>query len=143
MSKQHQIMRIKLAIFCTFVLIHPLFGQETKEDFDAFFFQFATEKDFQLKRIIFPLQYVIWANEGEAGGRVLTKKVTKEEWKHNYFYMNENYRPQIFDNFEGTLQDTDERLFRWIGIETGIDVRYYFKRIDGKWFLIKKENLGD
>jgi len=27
--------------------------------------------------------------------------------------------------------------------ETGVNVKYYFKRIGGKWFLIKKENLGD
>ncbi len=28
----------------------------------------------------------------------------KGEWQHDYFYMKENYRPQIFDNFEGKLQ---------------------------------------
>jgi Domain of unknown function (DUF4348) len=136
-------MRILFSIYCTLAFISPSFGQETKEDFDSFFFQFATEKEFQRERIKFPLEYVTWENEEDAGGKIITTKITKDEWKHDYFYMNENYRPQIFDNFEGTLRDTDERLFQWIGTETGVDVKYYFKRIDGKWYLVKKEDLGD
>jgi hypothetical protein len=136
-------MRIIFVMFCTFILTSPSFGQEKKENFDTFFFQFATEKEFQLERIKFPLEFVTWENEDESGGKILTKKIAYGEWQHDYFYMKENFRPQIFDNFEGTLKDTDERLFQWIGTETGVDVKYYFKRIDGKWFLIKKENLGD
>ncbi|NCA84410.1 MAG: hypothetical protein EOM83_02425 [Clostridia bacterium] len=72
--------------------------------------------------------------------RILRKIIVNLKIGQN---KDENYRPQIFDNFEGTLRDTDERLFQWIGTETGVDVKYYFKKIDGKWFLIKKENLGD
>jgi hypothetical protein len=136
-------MKTLFVILCTLVLTYPSFGQEKKENFDSFFSLFATEKEFQLERIKFPLEYVTWENENEAGGKIVTRKITKAEWKHDYFYMHQDYRPQIFDNFEGTLKDTDERLFRWIGIEIGADVKYYFKRIDGKWFLIKKENLGD
>ena len=47
----------------------------------------------------------------------------------------------IYDNFDCKLRETDERVFRWKGF-TGMDERYFFKRISGKWFLIKIENLG-
>ncbi len=136
-------MKSILTIIFTLSLFYLSFGQKPKEDFNLFFFQFATEKEFQLERIKFPLEFVTWKNEDEAGGEILITRIKKEEWQHDYFFMNENYRPQIFDNFKGELNDTDERLFQWIGTETGVDVKYFFKRIDGEWFLIKKENLGD
>jgi hypothetical protein len=46
--------------------------------------------------------------------------------------------PQIYDNFNGELRDTDERLFHWKGVETGVNVKYFFKREGGKWYLVRK-----
>ncbi|NLI87737.1 MAG: DUF4348 domain-containing protein [Bacteroidales bacterium] len=119
------------------------FSQRTNEDFNIFFFKFSVDSVFQIERIKFPLEFKTWEDPEEIGGDIVTIQIKKEDWKHDYFFMTENYRPQIFDNFEGELRDTDERLFQWIGIETGVNVKYFFKRIEGKWFLIKKENLGD
>jgi hypothetical protein len=106
-------------------------------------YEFGSDTDFQLERIKFPLEFVTWENPEEIGGNIVTHQITKDKWTHDYMYMNESYRAQVYDNFEGKLDNSDERLFQWIGVETGANVKYFFKRIEGKWFLIKKESLGD
>ena len=114
-----------------------------KEDFESFFYKFSTNTEFQLERIMFPLEYRTWKNPGNPASEIEVREIDRAEWKHEYIFMNEGYLPQLYDNFDGELQDTDERLFRWIGVETGIDVKYFFKRIEGEWHLVKKEDLGD
>jgi hypothetical protein len=42
----------------------------------------------------------------------------------------------FFDNFDCKFRDTGEMVFCWKGF-TDMDVRYYFKRLEGKWFLVK------
>lgn len=129
-------------ILCTGIISNS-FAQDNKENFDDFFFKFASDSTFQKSRIKFPLEFKTWKNPEIVGGEMEIRKIKKEEWEHDYFFINENYRPQFYDNFEGELRDTDERLFQWIGIETRTSVKYFFKRLQGEWYLIKKENLGD
>jgi hypothetical protein len=141
---KRQMKKILVASF-TLLLLTLKFAtcQNVKENFNSFMYQFGSDSEFQKSRIHFPLEFITWANPYEIGGEIDTLYIEMENWEHDYFYMNQSYRPQIYDNFDGVLKDTDERLFQWIGIETGVDVKYFFKRIDGKWFLIKKEQLGD
>ena len=42
----------------------------------------------------------------------------------------------FYDNFDCMFRETDEMVFRWRGI-TDMDRRYYFKRINDKWYLVK------
>jgi hypothetical protein len=56
---------------------------------------------------------------------VVTKSIELADWKIIRLFGTEQYRPQIYDNFNGELRDTDERLFCWIGIENGIYGEYY------------------
>ena len=97
--------------------------------------------DFQLSRILFPLQQICL---NEDFTRVDTVYLTKEKW----VIQNFNYEPnkesfgQIYDNFEHKLKDTDERVFAWHGIGNGIKIFYYFKRIKGLWYLIKIEDFS-
>ncbi|MCU4154494.1 DUF4348 domain-containing protein [Carboxylicivirga sp. A043] len=120
-----------------------LLCQDYDSNFDTFLFKFATDKEFQAERIKFPLEFRTWENPEEIGGEIITKSIEKAHWQHDYLYANDNYRPQIYDNFEGKLRESDERLFQWIGVETGVNVKYFFKKLDSKWFLVKKEQLGD
>lgn len=131
-------MKIIYVLLANILLVSNLYSQYNNENFDSFFYNFSTDKEFQLERIKFPLEFITWKDEGTIGSGIETKT-----WTHDFFYMNESSVPQVYDNFEGKLKDTDERLFNWIGVETGVNVKYYFKRIDGLWHLIKKENLVD
>ena len=138
-------MKINPALLLIFALLFPLFnavGQApAKEDFHAFFIRFALEKEFQLERIKFPLTKIVLTSDPNPPGDFIEKtvEVDRGEWEHNSFYYNSDrtYRAQIFDNFEAELRDTDERVFAWLGIESGFQMYYYFRRIDGKWYLVK------
>ena len=112
-----------------------------KEDFDEFFYKFMIEPEFQLSRIKFPLEFVGF-KDGYPGEETDTIYLTEDQWKHNHFYLNESSIPLIYDNFDMKLRDTDERIFVWSGVENGIYVTYYFRRIKGKWFLIKEEDFS-
>jgi hypothetical protein len=34
-------------------------------------------------------------------------------------------------------------MIHWFGVESGGDAKYFFKAKNGKWFLVRKEQLGD
>jgi hypothetical protein len=114
----------------------------SKEDFDDFFWKFMDDSTFQIERIKFPIMRTFLRDDPEKLFIEDSTLVTESEWKHIYFLlgMETNYRPQIYDNFSAELRDTDERTFAWLGIETGIQVYYYFQRINGKWYLIRIED---
>jgi len=118
-------------------------GQNSgKEDFRTFLGKFSTDRNFQFERIIFPLE-AVGLNENLT--ETITISVSKESWEHkNIFYSqscNEVF-PQVFDNFEGKLNDTGKRMLAWRGIENGFAQFYYFELKSGKWFLVKVENLS-
>lgn len=137
-------MKFIYSLFFFMLIFSSSSAKSKSEDFDFFLSQFATDSVFQLERTLFPLKYITWKDVNEIGGEIVIKNILKDEWSHDYFFFDKtSYRPQIFDNFNGKLRDTNTRLFQWIGIETGVSVKYFFKRIKGNWFLIKKENLGD
>jgi hypothetical protein len=93
---------------------------------------------FQLERIKFPLVFEVFGDNFEEE----TQYIQQSKWKHKAFYLNQEYVPQIYDNLEGKLEDTNERLFMWHGVENGIMVSFSFKRINGRWFLIKKSDFS-
>ncbi|MEX0965966.1 MAG: DUF4348 domain-containing protein [Bacteroidia bacterium] len=113
----------------------------TTEDFETFFYQFMYDPDFQISRIKFPLPF-IYFKDGDPGDETDTTFLTKEKWEHNHYFLNETSIPVIYDNYEMKLRNTEERVFVWSGVENGIYVTSYFKRINGKWFLIRKEDFS-
>lgn len=114
--------------------------KDNAEDFRSFLVDFSTKSDFQINRIVFPLEYVTLTEDLDATQKSLIKR---EDWKmENLFYgkaCTEIY-PQVYDNFEMKLKESGERVLAWRGIENGIAVFYFFKLFDGKWFLVKKED---
>lgn len=124
------------------------FSVTEKEDFNKFFYKFSTIPAFQLERIHFPISMTYLDYPPPKDGvpafdlEEMEKKITQTDWKHKYFFYNREprYRAQIFDNFDRRLRDTDERVFSWLGVENGIQVLYFFKRISGKWYLVKVED---
>lgn len=111
-------------------------AQTEKENFDVFFQRFMTEEEFQLERVQFPLEFIEFDENYEEA----SKTIKKADWVHQWFYANEQAYPTISNGIEP--EDTDERIFEWHGIENGIYAAYYFKRIEGKWYLTKWEDLS-
>ncbi len=113
-------------------------AQTEKENFDTFFQRFMTDEKFQLERVVFPLEFV----EFDENYEEVSSSIKKVNWTHQWFYANEQAYTALYNNYDMKLEDTDERLFAWRGIENGIYAAYYFKRIEGKWYLTKWENLS-
>ena len=112
------------------------------ESFDEFLPKFSNDSLFQMSRVSFPLKHVFL--DDDTFERDSTT-ISKEDYRLNKLYY-ELYEcseafPVLYDNFEGNVKDTNERVFQWKGF-TGMDERYYFKRIEGEWFLVKTENIG-
>jgi len=115
--------------------------KQVKEKFEDFFERFCYEEEFQLSRIKFPLETIRLNDDTYDYDTVY---VEKGEWKFSRFdyYPDKDARSQIYDNFMREMRDSNERVFEWRGIGNGIKDFYYFKRINGIWYLIKEEDFS-
>jgi hypothetical protein len=128
-----------MVIFACFVSMKCV-GQT--EDFDKFLIKFSNDSIFQVSRVEFPLKYVFLDDDTFETDSSMINKV---DYRFNRFHYtllecSEAY-PVFYDNFKRELRDTGERVFRWKGF-TGMDERYYFKRKNNKWFLVRVEHVG-
>lgn len=119
----------------------PYNSINNKEVFEIFLMKFCFEENFQMERIKFPLQYT-HLNEDLTESETVYLQSKDWEYTNLGFNPNTELRHQIYDNFEHSLNDTDERVFALFGIRDGLEVYYYFKRINGIWFLTKYEDLS-
>lgn len=124
-------------ILLLFLLMLPLSVKSQNEDFDVFIKKFSQDSIFQLSRITFPLTYISWDYEEDE--EIITT-TQKEQYKFDRLFYSlkkkEDAYPVFYDNFECKFQDSGERVFQWKGFYS-MDRRYYFKRIEEEWFLIK------
>lgn len=131
----------KLLIVLTFNCIY-LHAQKQKgnESFFVFINEFSNNRDFQTNRTVFPLECVSWDLEKDT---TVTFFKNKNEWEYiKLFGDNFEGYTVVYDNFECELHDTDQRVLQWRGF-TDMDIRFYFKRIKGEWFLVKYVNYDE
>ena len=100
------------------------------ELFDDFIFNFASNRKLQMERILFPLT--------SYEGKKLTK-ISREEWKMDYFFMRQGYYTLLFDNEQHMEVVKDTRLttavVEKIYFKTRSIVQYMFQRPQGAWVL--------
>ncbi len=113
-----------------------------REEFDVFLYRFATQPSFQKNRAKFPVEVIRWKDPQSIGYSVGVDNVPSEQWTHEPIFANQALLSQVFNNHSGSIDETDERLFQWIGIENGVSIKYFFNLIDNKWYLTRKVNLG-
>jgi hypothetical protein len=118
------------------------------ELFDDFIYHFTSEKEFQRKRIVFPLPY----NELNS-----FSKIKKQEWQYNTILNQEGYYTILFDREEDMELTKDTSLtsvqVEWIYPEKRTVKKYCFERIKKVWCLNaihifaiengKEENFAD
>ena len=99
------------------------------ELFDDFFFNFASNRKFQMSRIQFPLM-------GE-GQKPIAR--SKKEWKMERFYFPQNFYTQILDSKKDLKLSKDTSInqvaVEKIFLDEKMVVSYHFDRIDGQWML--------
>lgn len=133
-------MRKLLLISIVFFISKISLAQQ--EEFNDFLNKFSNDSIYQLNRTCFPLKKVFINDDTFELDSII---ILKENYIISKFYYelydNFDAYPVIYDNFKSKLRDSDERVFRWKGF-SDMDERYYFKRLNGKWYLIKIEILG-
>ncbi len=121
-----------------FLIINPIITRSQNEGFSTFISRFAQDSIFQRQRVCFPLVYVSWnyANDKED-----TTSVRMESYHHDRLFYSledrgEDAYPVFYDNFDCKFRNSDEMVFQWKGFSS-VDRRYYFKMLDGLWYLVK------
>jgi hypothetical protein len=114
---------------------------QRSENFFLFFQDFCRDSSFQIGRIKFPL---ISLYPDPSIDSTVTETIKQTEW---YFVPIKDFTSNTFEYFfdgfaNRELPESDEMVYAIIGIENGIQINYYFKRIEGKWYLLKIEDLS-
>lgn len=112
-----------------------------KESFDHFITKFAQDSVFQFSRIVFPLKCITWDLEKDEESFFY---LPKDKWKYTrlyYKWYDKGYdgHDVWYDNFDCKFKDTGEMVYQVLGF-TDMDIRYYFKQIEEKWFLVQFSN---
>ena len=133
-------MRLAVLVVLLFASGH-LRAQEPEKDFSTFCYEFFSDSVVQRKSIKFPLKKVVWNQEAEKDD---TTFVRAKSWTFSDFgFWANQYNVRLYDSFSKKIRDTDERVVSFEGVENGISVGLYFKRISGKWFLVLWEDSSD
>ena len=110
--------------------------QTRYEDFYQFLDKFNTRRIFQLERIVFPIT-VSAPDANRIALEPTEEKIEKKDWELLDLSYDSTYTTRDFDKYTQTInfrKDTAHVALR--GIDNGIYADYYFKLIDGEWFLV-------
>jgi hypothetical protein len=110
--------------------------QTRHEDFYQFLDKFNTKRIFQLERIIFPIM-VSAPDANRIALAPTEEKIEKKDWELLDLSYDSTYTTRDFDKYTQTInfrKDTAHVALR--GVDNGIYADYYFKLIDGEWFLV-------
>ncbi|MDP3443565.1 MAG: DUF4348 domain-containing protein [Ignavibacteria bacterium] len=128
-----------IKIISLILLLTPsLIVKPQNESFDKFISKFTQDSIFQLSRVSFPLSYISWDYEKDKECTTFIQKKSYQFDRLHYFLANrgEDAYPVFYDNFNCEFKDNGEMVFQWKGFSSG-DRRYYFKRMNGIWILVK------
>ena len=110
--------------------------QKEYEDFYEFLEYFSTKRTFQLERIIFPIT-VSAPDASQIALAPTEEKIEKMDWELLDLTYDSTYTTRDFDKYTQSVnfrKDTAHVALR--GIDHGIYADYYFKLINGEWFLV-------
>lgn len=103
---------------------------QADNSFEDFIYEFTSDREFQLKRIVFPLTVY---NEDKP------MHVDKATWKHDELFTKLSFYSLIFDSEEEMEKEGDISL-KSVKVEfyypkNHMQKRYYFERVKGIWLL--------
>lgn len=156
--RANRILTLGLCLVCL-LGVHPAWAQHAKrkkgktakganipvpvvrESFTAFLKMFSQDKDFQLSRIKFPLTDCYH----DVPDSLNCETVDQAHWQHVILIdssKNQGIYTTIYDNFDLELRNTDQRVFARQNIDNDIGIYYYFRNIDGLWYLVRRADYS-
>jgi len=134
---------MKYVLFGLGIILASCVSPGHDQSFDQFLVSFGADDEFQRSRIVFPLDYTYYGrSEDMITLKPVQEKLTSMDWIHHEFapdsiagHLPENpYQWNV-----SKLTNDDAEVFKG-GLDTGMSITFYFKKIDGKWFLVKVVN---
>ncbi|MBR5983655.1 MAG: DUF4348 domain-containing protein [Bacteroidales bacterium] len=124
-----KILRIALAVALLFSATN-VFAQKT-ENFKTFWKSFVADSVFQKERTQFPLtsMYYQYGEIEEEHDDLITEKISADDWW--FLILEDQYSKNKIK------KENDGYIVEQIGIENGIYIKFTFKAINGKWYLVK------
>jgi len=113
---------------------------DNTENFISFLKQFMSDSVFQMSRIKFPLEYKTLYDSDEESFLDTTLTLNQSDWRFNNLYHGLKHLTNFLYSRSSEIKETDEMLLYVSGVENGIFIQYFFKRLDSKWYLIKKND---
>lgn len=114
-----------------------------KENFFAFIVDFSTSRDFQVSRIKFPFADCYYNDTGTMA--FVCDSLLANVWEPLSFVDTSSGMVLVktfYDSFEAAESDSDERVYAIFKPESDFAIHYYFKNMDGRWFLVKRRNYS-
>ena len=116
-------------------------------EFRHFIRQFFASEAYQREHVVFPLEMQAYAYDEESMDlELIAKRIRREDWR--FYEGPDHYRCQtncfdimIYDSFQKTHRESNERVLSFEGVENGINTSLYFERRDGSWYLVKIEQF--
>jgi len=119
--------------------IMQLHNKDTREDFAGFLVRFSVDSTYQKSRVSFPLEF----NSFDRNDKKKRSTILEVEFvRLKVLEPASSFFTDISYDFNEIPKDTNERILSFIGIETGVNVKLYFRRFKGLWFLIRIDDFS-
>jgi hypothetical protein len=110
--------------------------------FIKFLQNFMEDSTFQVSRTKFPLRVNTWTGN-EEDARDTTIFTEKSKWRNISLYNRLDSLTDFSNSWDSKLKNSDHLNIFIGGVENGISVTYYFKKLDQKWNLIEITDNSD
>lgn len=111
------------------------------ESFNDFFQRFKSDSLFQVERVEFPFVVQYYSEDSDS---LLSDEIQRRAWRHKGFEYEEEYSTREFDAYTQQVMIFPETArIELRGVDNGIWIDFFFKKIEGKWFLTIEKDFSD
>lgn len=113
------------------------FENSNPETFIPFLQKFMSDSAFQKSRIKFPLETLFLEGTEDGDYKEKTENTNSNDWKFISLYDKAKSITNFSDSWDSKINEKDKMLLYIGGVENGINIKYFFTKIDEKWYLTK------
>lgn len=106
------------------------------ESFIVFLQKFMSDSIFQKSRVKFPLTYLTF-DDSDDESKEITEKLNPDDWNFNTIYDGLKFMTNFSSSWNTEIKESENMLIYIGGVENGIYIRYFFNKLDKKWYLTK------
>ena len=139
-KKDYHFQKIDGEWYLSKIAIHSMKWND-EEDFIPFLKKFMSDSLFQFSRVQFPLECEAYSEPQLDGDNWVMPDtillLNRSDWNFGTLYDGLEFLIQFSHSASSEIPQTDDIILEVTGIETGLFMKYFFKRINNQWYLIK------